>query len=183
MNVIAWLEYELAFYDSAVHRFNHYTTRTPQEEEEEEEEEEDLLSPVRRQNLVKKKREKKRICQIVNFSVPIDHRLKLKECVKRDMYLHLAREQKNLCDIKVTTITNCNWWAQYHSQKTGKGIGKLRNKKASRVQTNDSSIKIGQNTEKCPEHLRRLAVTQAPVENHHLTLVWKTLKAKKEIST
>ena len=29
MNVIARLEYELAFYDSAVHRFNHYTTWTP----------------------------------------------------------------------------------------------------------------------------------------------------------
>ena len=29
MNVIAWLEYELAYYDSAVHRFNRYTTRTP----------------------------------------------------------------------------------------------------------------------------------------------------------
>ena len=29
MNVIARLKYELAYYDSAVHRFNHYTTRTP----------------------------------------------------------------------------------------------------------------------------------------------------------
>ena len=29
MNVIARLEYELAYYDSTVHRFNHYTTRTP----------------------------------------------------------------------------------------------------------------------------------------------------------
>ena len=29
VNVIAKLEYELAYYDSAVHRFNHYTTRTP----------------------------------------------------------------------------------------------------------------------------------------------------------
>ena len=29
MNVIARLEYKLAYYDSAVHRFNHYTTRTP----------------------------------------------------------------------------------------------------------------------------------------------------------
>ena len=28
-NVTAWLEYELAYYDSAVHRFNHYATRTP----------------------------------------------------------------------------------------------------------------------------------------------------------
>ena len=31
MNVRARLEYELAYYDSAVHRFNHYTTRTPPE--------------------------------------------------------------------------------------------------------------------------------------------------------
>ena len=29
MNVIAWLEFELAFFDSAVQCFNHYTTRTP----------------------------------------------------------------------------------------------------------------------------------------------------------
>ena len=29
VNVIARLEYELTYYDSAVHRFNHYTTRTP----------------------------------------------------------------------------------------------------------------------------------------------------------
>ena len=29
VNVIARLEFELAYYDSVVHRFNHYTTRTP----------------------------------------------------------------------------------------------------------------------------------------------------------
>ena len=29
VNVIARLEFELTYYDSAVHRFNHYTTRTP----------------------------------------------------------------------------------------------------------------------------------------------------------
>ena len=29
VNVIARLEYKLAYYDSAVHRFNHYATRTP----------------------------------------------------------------------------------------------------------------------------------------------------------
>ena len=29
VNAIARLEFELAYYDSAVHRFNHYTTRTP----------------------------------------------------------------------------------------------------------------------------------------------------------
>ena len=29
VNVIVQLEYELAYYDSAVHHFNHYTTKTP----------------------------------------------------------------------------------------------------------------------------------------------------------
>ena len=29
VNVIARLEYKLAYYNSAVHRFNHYTMRTP----------------------------------------------------------------------------------------------------------------------------------------------------------
>ena len=32
MNIIARLEYELAYYDSAVHRFNHYTTKVPTDE-------------------------------------------------------------------------------------------------------------------------------------------------------
>ena len=36
VNVIARLEYELAYYDSAVHRFNHYTTKTPPPKKEEE---------------------------------------------------------------------------------------------------------------------------------------------------
>ena len=29
VTIIVWLEYELPYYDSAVHRFNHYTTRAP----------------------------------------------------------------------------------------------------------------------------------------------------------
>ena len=38
---------------------------------------------------------KKRTCKIVGFAVPADHRLKLKECEKKDKYLDLARELKN----------------------------------------------------------------------------------------
>ena len=33
VNAKARLEYELAYYDFAVHRFNHYTTRTPPDTE------------------------------------------------------------------------------------------------------------------------------------------------------
>ena len=39
-------------------------------------------------------------------------------------------------------------------------------------------IKKGQNTEKRPEDLRRLAVTQTPVKDHRLTLIRKTLMSK-----
>ena len=47
---------------------------------------------------------KKRTCKIVNFAVPSDHRIKLKECEKKDKYLDLARELKKLLNMKVTII-------------------------------------------------------------------------------
>ena len=48
--------------------------------------------------------QKKKICKIVVFAVPADHRIKLKECEKRDKYLDLARELKKLWNTKVTII-------------------------------------------------------------------------------
>ena len=47
---------------------------------------------------------KRRTCRIVNFAVPADHRVKLKECEKRDKYLNLTRELKKLWNMKVTII-------------------------------------------------------------------------------
>ena len=41
---------------------------------------------------------------------------------------------------------------------------------------NDSIAKNGQNPETSPGDLKKLAVTQTPVKNHQLTLMWKTLK-------
>ena len=40
----------------------------------------------------------------MNFAVPADHRLKLKESEKKDKYLELARELKKLWNMKVTII-------------------------------------------------------------------------------
>ena len=36
----------------------------------------------------------KRNCKIVDFAVPADHRIKLKECEKKDKYLDFASERK-----------------------------------------------------------------------------------------
>ena len=48
--------------------------------------------------------QKKRTCRIVDFVVPVDHRVKLKECEKKDKYFDLARELKNLWNMKETVI-------------------------------------------------------------------------------
>ena len=62
----------------------------------------DHLIPARRPDLItinkkkKKKKKEKRTCKIVDFAVPADHRIKLKDCEKRDKYLDLARELKKL---------------------------------------------------------------------------------------
>ena len=39
-------------------------------------------------------KKKKRICKIVDFAVPADEKIKLKECEKKDKHLDLAREFK-----------------------------------------------------------------------------------------
>ena len=47
---------------------------------------------------------KKRTYKIVDFAVPADHRIKLKESEKKDKYIDLARELKKLWNMQVTII-------------------------------------------------------------------------------
>ena len=67
--------------------------------------------------------------------------------------------------MKVTLIPNLTGALGNH-QRIGKGTGRLRNKRVSGDHLHYSIVEIGQNTEKSPGDLRRLAVTQTPVENH-----------------
>ena len=57
-----------------------------------------------------------------------------------------------------------------------KSLEDLENWRTGGDYPNDSIVEDGQNTETSPGDLRRLAVTQTPVKNHQLTLMWKTLK-------
>ena len=59
---------------------------------------------ARRPELIIINHKKKKIYKIVDFAVPANHRIKLKECEKKDKYLNLARELKKLLDMKVTII-------------------------------------------------------------------------------
>ena len=64
-----------------------------------------------------------------------------------------------------------NWYARSDPQNLGKGAGTVGNQRTNRDHPNYSIVKIGQNTEKDPQHLKRLFVTQTPSKNHQLTLL------------
>ena len=55
----------------------------------------DQLIPARRPDLIIINKKKKKICKIVDFAVPADHRINLKENQKKDKYLDLAKELKS----------------------------------------------------------------------------------------
>ena len=114
---------------------------------------------------------KKRTCKIVDFAVPADHRIKLKEWVP-------ARELKKLWNIG-DNYTNRDWcfWYSHQSiiKETGEGLGSWW---TSGDLPNYSIIENVQDTEKSPGDLRRLAVTQTPVKDYQLKLMWKIPKEK-----
>ena len=51
----------------------------------------------------------KKICQIIDFALPFDLRIKLKECEKRDKYIDLAKELKKTLEHEGGNYTNCDW--------------------------------------------------------------------------
>ena len=85
------------------------------------------------------------------------------------------RTEKNM-EHKSDGDTSYNWCTWFSHQMMNKRTGGLGVKRTNEDHSNNSIIEIGQNTKKSPGNLRKLAVTQTRVENHQLTLVWKTLK-------
>ena len=92
------------------------------------------------------------------------------------MYLDLVRELKKTMKHESDDCTNCDWCFWHSNWRIIKGAGRFGSWRTSGAHPNDSVIEDGQNTEKSHGDLRRLTVTQTPVKNHQLTLMWKTLK-------
>ena len=64
-----------------------------------------IINKKKKKKKKKRKEEKKKgTCIMVDFAVPADHRVKLKENEKRVKYLDLARELKKLWNMIVTFI-------------------------------------------------------------------------------
>ena len=87
----------------------------------------DHLISARRPDLRVMNQKKKRTCKIVDFTVPTDHRIKLKESDKKDKYLDLAREKerKKLWNINVTIIPIMNGAFDTVNKGLSKGLEDL----------------------------------------------------------
>ena len=123
----------------------------------------------------KKKRKKKENLQNCGLCCPGWTLNKTEWKCKEGKVPNIARELKKLWNMKVNNI-NRDWYFWYNHQRIIKGTRELRNNRTSGDHPNYHIIENGQNTEKSLGDLRRLAVTQTPVKDHQLTLMWKTLK-------
>ena len=103
----------------------------------------------------------KRTYQLIDVAVPADHKLIIKENETTVKCFNLAKELKKQWKMKVTVMIIIIGTLG----AIPKVAGIIRNYHP------NYSIKIGQNTEKSPVELRRLAVIQTPVKYHQLRLV------------
>ena len=94
------------------------------------------------------------------------------------MYLHLVKELKEkTVGHENHDYTNCNCNSRYSPLWIdARTIGLGNNQK--NEHPNYYITEIGQNNEKSPEDLRKIAVSQSPVRRHWLTLMWKALNEK-----
>ena len=115
----------------------------------------------------------------MDFAVPADNKIKLKECKKKDKYLDLAKELKKLWNMKVTIIPTVIGAFSTETKGLFKGIKHLE--VGGRVETIQTTAllrtaRIMWRVLETWRDLRRLAVTQTPEENYQLKLTWKTLR-------
>ena len=145
----------------------------------------DHLISTRRSDLVtvkkkKKKKKKRKREKVTNCGLRCFSRLqnKIKRMRKLRWMPRPYQRTKKKMEYEGDVYTNHNWYTWNNPQRIGKRTGGLRNKRTSGFHPYYSILKIGQNTEKSPGDLRRLAVTRTPLRNHQLMLMWKTLKSK-----
>ena len=108
------------------------------------------------------------------FCCPADHWVKwvkFKENEKRDKYFDFARKLKKQWNMKVTVIAILIGALGTITKSLDKRAGGVGDRSTSGNHHDYNLIKIGQNSEKRPKNLRRLAITQTPMKDHQQTLV------------
>ena len=86
----------------------------------------------------------------MDFAVPADHRVKLKESEKKDKYMDFTWEFLKNVEYESKDYTNCNLCAGDSHQRIDTKTGRLGNNKTSGDHPNYCIIEISQNAEKSP---------------------------------
>ena len=100
------------------------------------------LSLARRPDLIITHKKEKRTCKIVDFTVPTDQRIKLKQSEKKDKYLSLAKELKKLWNMKVTVVPIED------RQNTEKSSGDLRRLTVTQTPIKNHQLTLVRKTQK-----------------------------------
>ena len=127
----------------------------------------DQLIPARRPDLITIKK-KKITCKIVDFAVPVDHRIIWRNVQRRISTSTLLENWKN-CGTWRGQLYQLWFW--YSNKRIIKRPGRLGSWWTGRDYPNDSTVENSQNPETSPEDLRRFAVIQTPVKIYQLTLM------------
>ena len=116
----------------------------------------------------------KKTCRFVDFVVPYDHRLKIKESEKRDKYQDSLGNKKKLWNTKVTVIPiviGALWTVP-------KGLVRELEEWEIRERTATIQTTVMLKSPRIRRGLlRKLPITQTPMKDHQLALVWKIRKA------
>ena len=124
----------------------------------------------------KTKKIKTRICKVIDFAVPDDRSIKLKESEKKDKYFDFAKELGKLGNMKVTIIPIVNGAFGTLSKGVLTGLENLD--VVGRRETSQTTAVLRTALILSPGALRRLPVSQNPVNDHQQTLMWKTQMCK-----
>ena len=87
----------------------------------------------------------------MDFAVPADHGIKVKECEKKDSYPDIARELKKTMEHYGNNYINSDWYFWYSHQRIIEGTGGLGAWWTSGNHSNYNITENGQNNEKNPQ--------------------------------
>ena len=104
----------------------------------------------------------------MDFAVPADHRVNIKESKKIDKHLDLARELKKNVEYVGDGDTNCSLCTGNTPQSIRKRIGTGGNWRKNQDHSDNTIDEISLNIQKSLRNLGRLAVTQNSGKDHKL---------------
>ena len=114
--------------------------------------------------------QRKRTCKIVNFAVPVDHRIKLKEY---EMYLNLARDLKKLWNMQVTIIPIVIGAFGTVTKGLQKGLEDLEVGRRLEIIQTTALLRTAKILRRVLETWGYLLSLRLQLKNHQLTLMWK----------